>query len=148
MTGLANKVLENSREYRNNFLDSKKSIARLMKEYYEHKNLIVALDFDNTIWDYHSAGLDMNMTMEVTRAAQVAGLEVFIFTANEDHELVREQCKKLFGQPLQINTNSLNHLFDSRKPFYSILLDDRAGLESAVWQLANVVDLINRLQSS
>jgi hypothetical protein len=127
-----------------NYLNDIKVVDRLILEYKEHGNLIVAVDFDNTIYDYHQAGLELEATIDIVKATIAAGLEVFIFTANEDHELVRRHCTAIFGQPLAINTNSLNHLFDSRKPFYSILLDDRAGLNSAIWQLAWVVEEVNK----
>ena len=43
------------------YLDADKSVKRLIKDYYTHnENLIVAFDFDNTVYDFHKAGYTFN----------------------------------------------------------------------------------------
>jgi hypothetical protein len=63
-----------------------------------------------------------------------------VFTANSDLELVKSHITKL-GLPLDgINQDPPFWQPNGRKPFYSILLDDRAGLPSAYRQLKAVVE--------
>lgn len=143
MIGLFEKL---SQRFPNNYLDELNCINRLMDEYKEHGNLLIALDFDNTIYDYHSSGMDLDSIVSLVSEAHLAGLEIFIFTANEDHGFVKAYVKRVLGiDNIQVNTNSMEGLFDSRKPFYSILLDDRAGLHASAWHLAGVLNLINNL---
>lgn len=140
MTGLADRLALGG----GNFTNDLKAINRLKKEVSDHASLVVGVDFDNTLYDFHNAWLDLEPTIKIVKAAHEAGIEIFIFTANVDHDFVRSHVKEILDiDNVQINTNSLEGLFDSRKPFYSLLLDDRAGLKSSLWQLAVVLDWIN-----
>ena len=119
----------------NNFTDRDKVVNRLKTEYLKHGNLVIAFDFDNTIYDYHNSGLRMECTIAALKKSYELGLELFCFTANSDHELVRRVVKDTLGIPVskqRINVSTLDHLFGGRKPFYSLLLDDRAGLDSSL----------------
>lgn len=119
----------------NNYTNSEAVLNRLKKEYSEHGKIIIAFDFDNTIYDYHDADLDLEATICALRKAYKLGMEMFCFTANSNHKLVTDVVQHLLGIPYQeqkINCSSLDHLFRGRKPFFSILLDDRAGLDSAL----------------
>jgi len=113
---------------------------RLYRELKVHGKLLVAVDFDSTIYDYHEEGVDYSHTVELVKRAISLGHEVYIFTANVDHDLVRQYCVEVGLGELQINTNSLEHLFPSRKPFYNILLDDRAGLAMTIEHLTSILD--------
>ena len=135
----------------NNYTCRTKAVERLEKEYEEHGNLIIAFDFDNTIYDYHNAGLDMECTISALKKAYELGLELFCFTANKDHELVSSVVEKTLGIPVskqRINSSSLDHLFVGRKPFYSLLLDDRAGLDSSLRTLNQLIFFIMSLQEA
>lgn len=114
----------------NNYANRDMVVTRLMREYETYGKLVIAVDFDNTIFDYHSRGLHLTCCISAVKKAIDLGNEVYIFTANVDHALVRQTCLELFGKELVINESSV--YFDSRKPFYSLLLDDRAGLDSAL----------------
>lgn len=114
------------------FLDDDLAVARLIREYKEHGSLVIAVDFDNTIYDYHQQGLQLKPVIRMIHTCVSLGMEVYVFTANNDHNFVRAYCKEhLYIDDIKINESSLDHLFKSRKPFYSILLDDRAGLSAA-----------------
>jgi hypothetical protein len=124
-------------------VDHKFCIDRLVREHKQHGSFIVAFDFDNTVYDYHKQGLDMTRVYSVIRKAKLKGLELMCFTANEDHEFVSKFCKENLGiEDVAINQSSLDYLFNSRKPFYSILLDDRAGLCSSLYILEQVLGKI------
>jgi len=119
----------------NNYTNRDGVLNRLKREYLEHGKIIIAFDFDNTIYDYHNHDLDLEATICALRKAYKLGMELFCFTANSNHQLITDVVEHLLGIPYQdqkINCCSLDHLFKGRKPFYSILLDDRAGLDSTL----------------
>ena len=110
---------------------------------------MIAVDFDNTIYDFHMSQLNLKPVIELVKRAHGLGLTIFCFTANIDHDLVRHVWDRdLDIQDIAINENRLDNLFDSRKPFYSLLLDDRAGLKSAMQDLEKVCEYIENLQFS
>ena len=109
---------------------------RLLKEMQKHPYLVIAVDFDNTVYDYHKQGLDLEHIKRVVAQCHGLGHEVFAFTCNQDTDFVKDFFEKEMNIPdIQINTNSLDHLYPGRKPFFNVLLDDRAGLHSALADL-------------
>jgi hypothetical protein len=130
----------------NNFSNSIKVFNRLKREFQEHDSLVIAFDFDNTVSDFHNQGLDMSNTVKELKRAHANGLSLFCFTANNDHGFVKSFVESLLGiKNIPINNNCLDHIFNSRKPFYSLLLDDRAGLasaEEALWALNNYLETL------
>ena len=120
----------------NNFEENGVCVQRLIKEWEEHGRLIIAFDFDNTVYDYHKQGLDLTRIRKAVIEAHRAGHEVYCFTANNDQKFVKEFCKLVLGFEPEINYASID--FGTRKPFYSLFLDDRAGLGSAIQTLETV----------
>lgn len=119
-----------------------KSVSRLLNEYKEHGKLYVAFDFDNTIFDYHNTGGDFSGVISLLKECSKLGFVLILFTSNEGKRLdwMIEYCKH-FGIAVDyINENP--EIMNTRKPYYNILLDDRAGLECAFNQLSNVISLI------
>lgn len=98
-----------------------KSVSRLLNEYEEHGKLYVAFDFDNTIFDYHNTGGDFSGVISLLKECS-------------------KHCKH-FGIAVDYINENLE-IMNTRKPYYNILLDDRAGLECAFNQLSNVISLI------
>lgn len=117
-------------------------IKRLINDYEKHKNLIVAFDFDNTIYDYHNEGGNYNEVIELLQECSQLGLTMVLFTANEDEDKLTF-CKS-FCKDNGIRVDYINEspVMSTRKPYYNILLDDRAGLEEAYFTLKTLVEYI------
>ena len=119
------------------------SLARLKKEYSEYKNLYIAFDFDNTVFDYHQTG-DSYPTVErlLTECKQL-GFKLILFTANENEklEMAIQYCTKQGYTPDYINESPI---METRKPFYNLLLDDRAGLGEAIKLLSELIQTIKK----
>lgn len=117
-----------------NFQTTESQLKRLKHDYFVHNDIIVAFDFDNTVYDFHDAGLFLDDTINALQVSHRLGLSLFCFTANNNEQLVADKITEIFGKHhgIQINESRLDHLFGGRKPFYSILLDDRAGLGQAL----------------
>lgn len=117
---------------------------RLLEEYYKYGKLIVAFDYDNTIYDYHDNGGDYSEVIELLKDCSKLGFELLLFTTEEDFTKLLNKAnsvKNLLGtNDFGINKSSI--FSESKKPYYNILLDDRAGLEESYEILKYVVDEI------
>jgi len=140
----------------NSYLNDRLAIDRLKREYNEHKNLVIAFDFDNTIFDYHNKGLDLQPVIKLLQRCAKLGFTMCLHTAtceetnsNHEKELERKKgyCEYGLGVKVSyVNESPLNprHFdytkIDKYKPFYSILLDDRAGLSASYNILKTTLD--------
>jgi hypothetical protein len=127
----------------NSYLNDRKAVDRLKREYQEHKNLIIGFDFDNTIYDYHKEGLELQPVIDLLKRCSDLGFTMCLYSASlcEDEEKHDKQMfeKKGFCEySLGIKVECINYSpipvfrsYKDKKPYFSILLDDRAGLSSA-----------------
>ena len=69
---------------------------------------------------------------------------MILFTGNEDNKLVSaiEYCKNNGYPPDYVNENLI---MNTRKPYYNILLDDRAGLEYTYNLCLDLLKIIREL---
>lgn len=126
------------------YLDYDNVYSRLYNEWLTHGKLIIAYDFDNTVHDFHDAGHTYNNVIGLLRRCKYIGAHFIVFTANPDTYFVR---KYLSEHQIPFDTVNQNLPFiDSKgvKPYYNILLDDRAGLESAYEVLNNLCMYLER----
>jgi hypothetical protein len=114
------------------FLSSKEVLNRLLDEYNKHKSLFIAFDFDNTVFDYYNKGDTFYRIESKLREAKQQGHKLILITCREDERLdfAIDYCKKHGYEPDYINENPIIEP-GSRKPYYNLFLDDRAGLDSA-----------------
>lgn len=124
-------------------------LERLKNEYDKYGKLIVAFDFDNTIYDFHKNGGDYSEVIDLLKECIKLEFDLILFTVDEDTDKVTEKIRWLVSNDLWSYKSS--HFFvntspvfnRSRKPYYNILLDDRAGLEESYNILKQVVDYAN-----
>jgi len=50
------------------YLKANSSFLRLLKEYNQYKSLVIAYDFDNTVYDFHKKGEVYNDVIELLRS--------------------------------------------------------------------------------
>lgn len=115
-------------------------VERLIKEYDEHKALVIGFDFDNTIYDVHDNGGDYTGVINLLKRCKALGFKLCLYTAELDEERLKWKilyCKYKGIEPDYINESPL--INGTKKPFFNILLDDRAGLEDAYYNLLTVV---------
>lgn len=133
----------------NDYFNAKNSTIRLLNDYYKYGDLIVAFDFDNTIFNYNGAA-DRTF-FDVTHLLQecsALGFTMVLFTANEDEDklnICRTYCR---SNEIRIDYINESPVMNTRKPYYNILLDDRAGLEEAYGILKFVVEMIKERQNA
>lgn len=124
----------------NSYLSNRKAIERLKKEYREHNNLVIGFDFDDTVFSYQD-NVDIEEVLELIRRCKKIGLTLCLWsTCVRPHEIKYkiELCKHLGIEADYVNESPL--FKGSTKPYFNILLDDRAGLCSAYLILTTVLD--------
>ena len=128
------------------YTDDFNVLKRIVKEYQEHGKLIVAVDFDGTINDFHNEGYKFPRVREVLHKCNIHNFTVIAFTANKDHETVYKGFNDLAIKIDGINMNVLPQFEGSGKIYYNILLDDRAGLSSSLYVLEMFFDIIEGIR--
>lgn len=114
---------------------------RLRKDYLEHGSLFVAFDYDNTVFDYHNQGIEYDKVIDLLRTCKSLGFTLILFTGNEGAQLEVLE-KDLKNRDIPYDLINENPLMKTRKPYYNILLDDRAGLYEAYKNLKKLTDEI------
>ena len=105
-------------------------LAKITEVYETHGNIIIALDFDDTIYDWKSKGYDVEHVVNLVLQSQSRlNAKVILFTCREGEWLdfavnyCGEKGISLYG----VNENP-DHPPTKSKPFYNIMLDDKACL--------------------
>ena len=125
------------------YTDTQRCVERLLEQHAKHPRLIVALDFDDTVFDFHQKGFDFPRVISLIQRAQAAGFYIAIFTAsaNDRHPFIRDYLASIGIVPNTINRNVFPSPFgNDGKIFYNLLLDDRAGLGQACDTLEAVLN--------
>lgn len=121
------------------YLNPENCYTRLLKEYTEHKSLVVAVDFDGTLYDFHSEGITFDSIITLVQDLKKIGCYIIIFTANDNYDLITNYCVAK-GIPFDsINENPPFFKSKASKIYYNVLLDDRAGMSEIYEQLTNLV---------
>jgi len=128
----ANEIIERKLNF-DFYLDDVNVYNRLLKEFKQHGKLIIAVDFDNTLFDYHKEGHSYDIVINLLQRLKKIGMEIVIWTgsAKSRYDFIKEYLNENDIPFDRINENPVFFKSDSSKIFYSILLDDRAGLNSA-----------------
>lgn len=128
------------------FLNLENSYNRLKKEYMEHGKLIIAYDFDSTVFDYHSTGSSYEMVRELIRKWKNHAYFI-VFTSSESDRF--DEIRKILDE-LNLPYDSINEdapfiSFKGRKVYYNILLDDRAGLAQTYGELNRLYEEVIKI---
>lgn len=126
-------------EKKDEYLEEGKSRTRLINEYKKYGSLVVGFDFDGTVFDYHQTGASYENVRQLLRDLKEIGCKLICWTAQSDLEFVMNFLNENNIPFDGINTNGIPLNWESRKPFFSALLDDRAGLIQVYEELCDVV---------
>lgn len=115
---------------------------RLVEDHKRWGSIYVAYDFDSTVSPFHNLDASHEMVKQLIRDLKAVGATVVCWTANPDHTFVEEYLKKENIPCDGINTDGIYLGYSSKKPFFSALLDDRAGLKSMYEDLVKFLNHI------
>ena len=120
------------------FLQPENSFQRLLSEYQRYGSIVVAVDFDNTLYDYHKTGLDCSEIISLVRGLKSIGCIIALWTASEDTDLIVGYCAEQNIEYDLLNENPAFFQSPSRKIYYNELLDDRAGMAESFQRLSRL----------
>lgn len=124
------------------YLIDGKSLRRLLDEYKKYGSLTIGFDFDGTVYDYHQTGATYYDVIKLLRNLKEINCKLICWTAQKDLDFVESYLKDNDIPFDGINTNGINLGWESKKPFFSALLDDRAGLVQVYYELASLVLIV------
>ena len=58
------------------------AIQRLVKEWVNHKSLIIAYDYDNTVFDYHNLGYEFDFVIDLLRESKKYGAKFIVYSCS------------------------------------------------------------------
>lgn len=126
------------------FLVPAASYFRLVNEYEKHGSIVVGFDFDGTVHDYHKTGAKYDKVIELLRELKAINCKLICWTAYPDLEYVKTFLTDNNIPFDGVNTDGIPLGWESRKPFFSALLDDRAGLIQVYNDLKKLVETVKK----
>lgn len=127
------------------YFSTDRNVDRLLEQYKLHGKLIVAFDFDDTIYDYHNKGYAYPKVVELLKLCSAMGFTMIMLSTKEDGKELLENasyCESLGIEKVWVNGGPI--MPKAKKPFFNIYLDDKAGLAQAYDILNQTVQLIRR----
>lgn len=115
------------------FLNDQACVDRLFWEWQKYGSLIIAYDFDNTVFPYTTANDKFPKVIQLLQECKRLSFHLTVFTScNDDRFAEIKQYLTENGIPFDgINETPDFIPFKGRKVYYNHLLDDRAGLSAA-----------------
>lgn len=112
---------------------------RLIEEWLDHGKIVLAVDFDDTIYPWKFKTKEqkdkLKETINIIKLAQTIGCYTSIWSACDEKRFdeIRDYCTEVGIKVSSINENPIKLPYGNhRKMYYNHLLDDRAGLEQAL----------------
>lgn len=119
------------------YFDMNKYVERLYKEWQQHGKIVIAVDFDSTIypWPTIKNEEDMERVINLLQVAHNTGAYIVVFTCSDSsrYEEIQKHCESLKIPINGINVNPIDLPYGKNgKVYANIYLDDRAGLIEAL----------------
>lgn len=131
------------------FLKPNSAYERLWAEYQKYGSLIVAVDFDDTLYDFHKQGHSYELVRQLVRDLYAANCHIIIWTGNQDTEFVKGFLLENDIPYHSINEDSKDGMDYTggnppRKLYANVYVDDRAGLEYVYNDLRKLLYNVNK----
>jgi len=117
------------------YLNPENSKNRLIEEYKKYGSLVVAFDFDDTVYDFHKKGRIYDNVITLIKKLKSINCYLICWTGQEDLEFVSNYLTDNEIPFDVINENPPFHKLKSRKVYANVYLDDRAGLHQVYNEL-------------
>lgn len=115
------------------YMNTELCIKRLVENWKSHNGIIIAFDFDNTIFDFYKKGYTYSKVIQLLKDCKKMGCTLILSTCCDESkfDFMRQICEKEGVQIDYINQSPPYIPYSGNKVYYNILLDDRAGLSAA-----------------
>jgi len=133
------------------YLQRNSSYNRLCEEYKKYGSLIVAVDFDDTLYDFHKAGHSYEKLIQLVRDLKSINCFIIIWTGNQDTEFVTNYLNEnnipfdTINDEAPISKKLLGENIP-RKVYANVYLDDRAGLFQVYAELSNLYEKFKKVK--
>lgn len=117
------------------YLNLKNSQNRLIKEYKMYGSLVIAFDFDDTVYDFHHKGRIYDDVITILRKLKSLNCYIICWTGQENLEFVSTYLETNKIPFDSINENPPFYKSSSRKIYANAYLDDRAGMHQVYNEL-------------
>lgn len=120
---------------------------RLIRDYQKYGNVCIAFDYDNTLFDYHGDNpMNIEPCLELMRRCQKNGIDLVLWTCSNKERWININSylgsKGIHKYLINETKAKYNIVQGSPKPFFSLLLDDRAGLGHSMRVLSTFLNAI------
>ncbi len=126
------------------YLDIENSTNRLIDEYIKYNSLVIAFDFDDTVYDFHKKGRIYSEVVSLLQTLKSINCYLICWTGQEDLDFVKTYLIENRIPFDAINENPPFHKSTSRKVYANAYLDDRAGLRQVYDELNNVTKILSK----
>lgn len=114
----------------------KRDVERLVNEWLMHDKIVLAVDFDDTIFHWrHNSEEECKEVMDLVKWCKTIGAYIMIHTCSDPprHNEIRKFCKDKGLDIDSINCNPIKLPYGNKgKPYYNWQLCDRSGLSYAM----------------
>jgi len=124
------------------YLNPENNLNRLVEEYKQHGSLVVAFDFDDTVYDFHKKGRNYPKVIELLRNLKATNNYLICWTGQEDNAFVANYLNENQIPFDAINENPPFRQSTSRKIYANVYIDDRAGLIQTCNELNKLLEII------
>ncbi len=121
------------------YLNPENSSKRLIDEYIQHGSLVIAFDFDDTVYDFHKKGRIYTDVIQLLRELKSINCYLICWTGQENLEFVKQYLTDNQIPFDGINENPPFNKTISRKIYANAFLDDRAGLKQVYDELSELI---------
>ena len=128
------------------YLNEENCYNRLLAEYEKYGTIIVAVDFDGTINDFHNEGLEFDNMISLLKKCNEIGFRLVIYTANDNYYEIYKRCDDMGIKIEGINKQLLPQFEGRGKLYYNILIDDRSGMVTSYNLLKRIINHIQQLE--
>lgn len=123
-----------------------KYVQRLVDEWRKHGKLIIAVDFDDTLEPFNVASMEECDELMQYLVSIQDKLHIIIWTASDParYLYIKSYCKGRGLNVVGVNVPAIEGLKygTPSKPYFNLLIDDRAGKEEAINNLKQAYNIV------
>jgi hypothetical protein len=136
-------------EYTDEYMMANAPLNRLLNEYDKYGSICIGFDFDNTVAVYdNQVGTYLQVIQLIKDFRANVNCRIVCWTANPYTDYVYKFLTENEIPFDSINGEGIKLSYESRKPVFSALLDDRCGLREVFDYLTEFLNIIKKRNES